>query len=108
MGKINCDGDRIELNVIKPIYKTKYIKKSVGEEIMYVEEPVIQKEIHYRSVFKRDGIVNYGEYITSKHKVSRNRSTLFDTYTSCEYVIGHSYEELKLALSSSKNKIGFK
>lgn len=102
MSRIVYDQNDIELKVIVPIIKIKHVPIETEEGTRYMEKEVFMKEIIQRKVFKIEGIKSYGEYITTRNTIAKQRCTIFDSYTGREYLVRHNYKEIKEIVSPSK------
>ena len=102
MSKIVYDQNDIELKVIVPIIKIKQVPVETEQGTMYMEKEIFQKEIIQKRVFKIEGIKSYGEYITTRNTIAKQRCTIFDSYTGREYLVRHNYKEIKEIVSPSK------
>lgn len=102
MSRIVYDQNDIELKVIVPIIKIKQVLVETETGPMIIDKEIFQKEIIQRKVFKIEGIKSYGEYITTKNTIAKQRCTIFDSYTGKEYLVRHNYKEIKEIVSPSK------
>jgi len=109
MSRIVYDQNDIELKVIVPITKVKYSIIETENGPIRMEEEIFLKEITHRKVFKIDGIKSYGEYITTRNTIAKQRCTIYDSYTGREYLVRHNYKEIKEIVSPSKRALcGYK
>jgi len=106
MSKINCKGEWLELSIINPIYKKKYIEKKSGGETVLFEKDVCVKEKFTKGWFRKDGIVHQRQYLTSTYEVAKSRSIFFDNYTREEYLVAHSMDDIREHIMGGP--VGFK
>jgi len=108
--KIVSVQDNICLSIVHSVTKQKtvYQKLSGGEDYPEQKE-VLVKQLHVRKWFRKDGITSVEEYVTSKNRVARSRSVVFDKYSGRFYATFHSPEEvMNNIITSSANPIGFR
>jgi predicted aminopeptidase len=108
--KIHSDQDSICLSIVHSVTKQKtvYQKLSGGEDYPEQKE-VLVKQIHVRKWFRKDGITSVEEYVTSKNRVARSRSIVFDKYSGRFYATYHSAKDVMQNIhSTAPNPIGFK
>lgn len=109
--KIENVQDSICLSVVHSVvkHKTVYQKLSGGEEYPEQKE-VLVKQIHVRKWFRKDGITSVEEYVTSKNRVARTRSVVFDKYSGRFYQTFHSAADVMNSIHSSapNTPIGFR
>lgn len=68
---------------------------------------VVAKEFNSRKILRRDAITSVEDYVSSTHKVAKERAIIYDKYTNQHYAVNHSVDAIKARLFSYKNKIGF-
>ena len=102
-------NDSIALNVVHSVYKTKTIyQKMDGGDLYPEKKEVLIKQIKVKKWFKKDSISSVEEYVTSKNKVSKNRSVVFDKFSGRFYATFHSPQEILQAMSHPyTHPIGF-
>ena len=107
--KIQNVQDNICLSIVHSVTKqtTVYQKLSGGEEYPEQKE-VLVKQLHVRKWFRKDGITSVEEYVTSKNRVARSRSIVFDKYSGRFYATYHSPDDIMQNILQSSNPIGFR
>lgn len=108
--KIQSAQDSICLCIVHSVTKQKtvYQKLSGGEDYPEQKE-VLVKQIHVRKWFRKDGITSVEEYVTSKNRVARSRSVVFDKYSGRFYATYHSANDVMQSIySAAPNPIGFR
>lgn len=106
--------DHIQVALIHPIYKTYKIKAidELGNTHIEEKEKLV-KQIQVRKWFKKDAIVSVEEYVTTRNKIAKDRSVIYDRYSGRFYATFHNPKELWDTLNTknkivSENHIGFK
>jgi len=99
----------VQLDVVHSIYKTKTVYQKLGDDLIPERKEVLAKQIRVKKWFKKEAISSVEEYVTSKNKVSKSRSVVFDKYSGRFYATFHSPEEVIQHISSTpiKTPIGF-
>lgn len=99
--------DSICLSVVHSVTRKKVVYKKLSGGDEYPEETeVIIKEIPVKKWFKKDGITSVEEYITSKNTIAKNRSVVFDKFTSRFYATFHSPDQVLNCIYPA-NPIGY-
>lgn len=102
---MRTNNQEVELKVVVPIYK---VKKIYNEQTNnYHEEESFHKELIVRKWIKKDAISSYGETLTTKNTIAKSRCIIFDKYSSRDYIVKHSVDELREVLNGG-NHIGYK
>lgn len=112
---IKHKGDHIELKVIVEKYKKKIVDSKIGSKFLLDETGKRVKEaievysgyLIVPTSFHRDGITLYGNSITSKFKLYKNRASVYDKYTNKSYLVYHTPEEIEESLKF-RHSVGFK
>lgn len=101
--------DTIELEIVHSVYKTKVVyQKLEGGELYPEKKEVLAKQIKVKKWFKKECISSIEQYVTSKHKIAKNRSVIFDKFSGRFYATFHSPQEILHNISSSPSKpIGY-
>lgn len=102
-------NDSILLSIVHSVVKTKKVYTS-KDETYYENKEVTVKQIKVKKWFKKESIISVEEYVTSKNKISKTRSIIFDKFSSRFYATFHSPKEILTAISASpmNNPIGYK
>lgn len=103
--------DSVALDVVHSVYKTKTIyQKMEGGELFPEQKVVLVKQIKVKKWFKKESISSVEEYVTSKNKISKKRSVVFDKYSGRFYQTYHSPQDVIRAISAQpmNNSIGFR
>lgn len=106
--KVKSDQNRIELSVVHSVYETKNKKVKTPQGIEVIPEEKMTKQLHVRKWFVKEGITSVEEYVTADHRVSRNRSIVFDKYSGRFYATFHGADEVMKHLSPKGPEVGFK
>lgn len=118
MSKIKRIGERLILNVINPVFKTKrtpmrdhngkLIKDNFGK-IIKEEQDIFVKNISVPTGFDIDAIKITGGTMTQRGELSKTKCVVYDKYTSRFYTVAHSQDDVEKALdiSTSYTPIGF-
>lgn len=107
---IETTGDSIRLEIVHSVYKSKVEYEILSEgEVFPNKKEVLKKQMRVKKWFKKECISSVEEYVTSKNKVARKRSIVFDKYSGKFYATFHSPEEIinKIEHNSCKSPIGF-
>lgn len=111
---IKTTDEEIQISIIHPVYRLYKIKIKDDEGNLIVgEKEKLVKEISVKRWMKKEGITSVDEYVTSKNKVSKNRSVLFDKYSSRFYATFHNADDLWKSVvqknkSITQKQIGFR
>ena len=97
----------IELLVIHPVYKTQTVYEKHGEDEFPEEKQILVKEIRIRKWFHKEAITSVEEYVSAKNRVIRNRTMVYDRFSSRFYITLHSIEEVLERIDKPKQTIGF-
>jgi len=102
--------DDIQLEIVHSVYKNKVVyEKLSGGEIYPEKKEVLVKQIKVKKWFKKEAIVSVEEYVTTKNKVAKTRSIVFDKYSSRFYATYHNADEVMRNINnrSRNTQIGF-
>ena len=108
--KIDNLYDSICLSIVHTVTKQKTVYQKIGEDEFPESKEVQIKQIHVRKWFKKDGITSVEEYVTSKNTVAKNRSIVFDKYSSRFYATFHAPGEVMTSIHQPNipnQQIGF-
>lgn len=105
MSKIYSDDEGLELLLVYPVFKIKKIKIDTPDGPITQEVQKLFKEIGVRRWFRKESITLVEEYVTSKFKVSKSRSVIFDKYSARFYNTFHSYNDVKSHLGLKNTQI---
>jgi len=107
--KPKTDGNKIQLFVIQPVYKVenKTIKGEDGQKVT-LERDIFIKEAFTKSWFNKNSITPYKEYVGSKGQIVKSRCKIFDLASNSWYIVGHTLNELHIAIKEIGDKVGFK
>ena len=108
---IRSTNDDICLNIVHSVYKKKTVYTNIGGGDSFAEKKeVLVKQIIVKKWFKKEAITSVEEYVTSKNKVAKSRSIIFDKYSSRFYATFHNVDEIMNNINNRtyKNQIGFK
>jgi hypothetical protein len=105
---IETNGDTIMLEIVHSVYKNKIQYEKLADGELYPQKTeVLQKQMRVKKWFKKECITSVEEYVTSKNTIAKNRSIVFDKYSSRFYVTYHKPEEVLSSIGPYKNQIGF-
>lgn len=107
MWNTDTSCDAIEVKIITPIYKNKTVTKIIEGEKTKIVKSILVKEIHMKKWLRKDGITSVDQYMTANQTIAKNRSVIYDKYTSKYFAIGESAESIMERLKPNKSKIGF-
>ena len=102
--------DDIQLDIVHSVYKHKIVyEKLAGGESYPERKEILVKQIKVKKWFKKEAIVSVEEYVTTKNKVAKTRSIVFDKYSSKFYATYHNAEDVMRNISSRtrNTQIGF-
>jgi hypothetical protein len=102
--------DDIQLEIVHSVYKNKVVyEKLEGGEVYPEKKEVLVKQIKVKKWFKKEAIVSVEEYVTTKNKVAKTRSIVFDKYSSRFYATYHNADEVMKNISNRtrNTQIGF-
>jgi len=103
-------NESIQLEVIHSVYKEKIEFEKMPEgDLFPVKKQKLVKQLRVKKWVRKEGIVSIEEYVTSKHKIAKTRSVVFDKYSAQFYATYHSVDEILNVLECRpvKNQIGF-
>lgn len=107
---IRSSQDSIQLEVVHSVYKNKIVYEKMPDgELFPSKQEKLHKQIRVKKWFKKEAITSVEEYVTSKNTISKNRSIVFDKYSSRFYATFHNAEEVMRNIETQpyKNQIGF-
>lgn len=102
-------GDKICLDLIRPIYKQVKVKTVTDDNVVCEIKNKLIKEKKICKCLNKDAIVSVEQYITSKGVPAINRSIIFDKYTNQHYATWHKQKDIMNLLTDKKpvETIGF-
>ena len=103
-------AEDIQLEIVHSVYKNKVVyEKLAGGEVYPEKKEVLVKQIKVKKWFKKEAIVSVEEYVTTKNKVAKTRSIVFDKYSSRFYATYHNADEVMRNINnrSRNTQIGF-
>jgi len=104
--KIETMYDNVQLSIVHSVTKQKLVSHK-GAEYPELKE-VNVKQIYVQKWFKKEGITSVEEYVTSKNKIAKSRSIVFDKYSGRFYATYHSPKEVMESINRIKtNPIGY-
>lgn len=111
---IRSTDEDIQLSIVHPIYKLYKIKTfdDDGNPIVGEKEKLV-KEISVKRWIRKEAIISIDEYVTTKNKISKNRSIIFDKYSARFYATFHNADDLWSSVTQKhqsilQNQIGFR
>ena len=102
---IKVTPQSIQLNLIQPIYKVKFIESESGHPI---EQEKLVKELRVKKWFELTAISSVEECITSKNQIAKKRCVIYDRYAGKFYCAAHPPEEVAgIIFTHNQNPIGY-
>lgn len=102
--------DCILLDVVHSIYKSKTVyQKMEGGDLYPEKKEILLKQIKVKKWFRKECISSVEQYVTSKNKIAKNRSVIFDKFSGRFYATYHSPEDIIRNISATPitQPIGF-
>ena len=102
--------ESIQLDVVHSIYKSKTVyQKMEGGDLYPEKKEVLIKQIKVKKWFRKECISSIEQYVTSKNKIAKNRSVIFDKFSGRFYATYHSPEDIikQISATTTTQPIGF-
>lgn len=94
--------DTIQVQVVHSVYKTRIVYQRLEDgELYHEKKEIVAKQIKVKKWFRKECISSVEQYVTSKNKIAKNRSVIFDKFSGRFYATFHSPEDILYNISSS-------
>lgn len=107
---IHTTNESVRLDIVHSVYKNTVKYEQLPEGEMFpVKKETLHKQIRVKKWFKKEAITSVEEYVTSRNRIAKSRSVVFDKYSQKFYATFHNAEEVIRSIEpqSYQNKIGF-